>query len=198
MKVTPAKFSTQVFPWEIQPNETKPAYDAFVLYRDMGAERSQVKVSQSCGKHPTLIQRWSRRWRWQWRLEQWERYLDRIRVAEIAKQTREAARRHLSMSLLFQQKIIERLPAIPVAGLTFEECRKALETSVKVERLSLGMVTERVSSTTPDESTQSSEQNDLPLDDPEIIRIASELSARIANKHAQPGATSPDGAGGGG
>ena len=41
--------------WERQKGESAQAYEAFVLYRDLGAERSHVKVAQQLGKSLSLI-----------------------------------------------------------------------------------------------------------------------------------------------
>ncbi len=44
--------------------ESAQALEAFVIYRDMGVERSTAKVAQRLGKSKTLMDRWSGWHRW--------------------------------------------------------------------------------------------------------------------------------------
>jgi hypothetical protein len=62
------------FPWDRRSNETKPAYEAFRIYLEMGAGRSLRRVSETLGKQFALITRWSSRHEWVRRTllhEQW-------------------------------------------------------------------------------------------------------------------------------
>lgn len=43
---------TEVNSWHRQPGESAKAYEAFAFYRDMGPERSLLKVCQSIPKMP--------------------------------------------------------------------------------------------------------------------------------------------------
>ena len=54
----------QPLPWEKQPKESRQAFQAFQMYRDLGYARSQAKVAAALGKSEDLIARWSSRWRW--------------------------------------------------------------------------------------------------------------------------------------
>jgi hypothetical protein len=56
--------------WDRLDGESTAAYAAFCAYRDMGTDRSLVKVSQKVGKNRTLMERWSCSWNWQNRV--WE------------------------------------------------------------------------------------------------------------------------------
>lgn len=51
-------------PWDRQPGETSKAYEAFVVYRDMGAERTVRSVAERLGKSGTLIAGWSSKNGW--------------------------------------------------------------------------------------------------------------------------------------
>ena len=55
--------------WERQEGESARAYEAFSLYRDMGASRSLAKVGQMLGKSRALMERWSVQHGWVDRVE---------------------------------------------------------------------------------------------------------------------------------
>lgn len=59
-------------PWDRQPGESSPAYDAFLVYRDLGNARSCAAVGRKLGKSTTLMDRWSGRWSWVERTEAWD------------------------------------------------------------------------------------------------------------------------------
>ena len=68
-------------PWLRHPDETAKAYAAFRYYRDLGAQRSLVKVGQKWGAIRTLIERWSHKHAWVIRARLWDEHQDRITVA---------------------------------------------------------------------------------------------------------------------
>ena len=68
-------------PWLRHPDETAKAYAAFRYYRDLGAQRSLVKVGQKWGAIRTLIERWSHEHAWVIRARLWDEHQDRITVA---------------------------------------------------------------------------------------------------------------------
>lgn len=71
--------------WERQEGETDKAYEAFALYRDMGASRSVRDVAQKLGKSATLISRWSSANNWVERVSAWDDQEDERRRERNAK-----------------------------------------------------------------------------------------------------------------
>jgi hypothetical protein len=65
-------------PWDKQPRETSKAFDAFRIYRDLGANRSLPKVAQTLSKSLPQIKEWSARWNWVARASDWDAEQDRI------------------------------------------------------------------------------------------------------------------------
>jgi hypothetical protein len=63
-------------PWERQPKESAPAWEAFVAYRDLGYRRSTAKVARALGKSKALIDGWSSRWHWVARSDAYLEHLD--------------------------------------------------------------------------------------------------------------------------
>ena len=66
-------------PWDMQPGESPESFEAFALYRDLGIERSIRRVGRELGKSGSLIFRWSSENDWQYRVEEWDRFLDQSR-----------------------------------------------------------------------------------------------------------------------
>ena len=62
-------------PWERQKGESAQAFEAFFLYLEMGGSRSLRAVSQELGKSKTLIDRWSRTYKWVERCRAWDNHL---------------------------------------------------------------------------------------------------------------------------
>src|SRR5260221_8129773 len=93
--------------WQQQPKETKVAYGAFLVYRDLPAtERSLVRVGSEYGRHRTLIERWSSMWFWGERVRAYTEHLDaehrRKLVAERAVMgERQAAEAQVIQRVLF-------------------------------------------------------------------------------------------------
>lgn len=102
-------------PWERQPGESAPAFEAFACYRDMGSTRSTANVGQEFGKSKRLMDRWCARWAWVARAEAWDADLDRReREAAIAAEQSEIAKwvqvraEHRNRMLMSGQQLLAR------------------------------------------------------------------------------------------
>jgi len=79
-------------PWEPQSGESASAYEAFVLYRDLGPRRSVVEAARRAGRCCSLFYRWSVRHCWAQRARAWD--LAQMREQEQARrEAREEVRR---------------------------------------------------------------------------------------------------------
>lgn len=92
-KQTPKKLTKEARPldpqqelWLRQPDESEEAYEAFSLYRDLGMERSQVRVADQLGKSTTLINRWGSQWSWVVRARAWDNEQDRLTLERNARE----------------------------------------------------------------------------------------------------------------
>jgi hypothetical protein len=128
--------------YERQDDETKKAFEAFVEYRNMGLDRSLREVAKKLDKSLTLIGRWSSANNWVERAGEYDKEMDRKALIEDEKKRREMVKRHANASVLFQQKVVERLRTIKPEELTPSELIRWFETSVKIERLSRGESTD--------------------------------------------------------
>lgn len=129
-------------PWERQRGESQKAFEAFTVYRDMGAERSLMKVVQKLNKSLQLLGRWSSKWNWVERVRLYDAELDRQYRLEQEEERRKMAERHAKQAMMFQNKILERLRTIDPNRLSPSDLIKWFDVAVKVERLSRGESTE--------------------------------------------------------
>ena len=151
-------------PWDQQPTESAPAWEAFVTYRDMGLTRSTAKVARELGKSKTLIDRWSGANSWQIRVSAYDKFLDREWQQEVKERKRKAARRNADMAAQAMDLVASRIgqmtkhfdfsdedydkerpPPLDVLDL-----RRLVESLGKLERLALGESTENVAVTGKD------------------------------------------------
>lgn len=137
-------------PWERLPNEPTKQYLAFCIYRDIGLNRSILKVAKewSEGGHASKLKEWSSKYHWVERAASYDEHIDKIKrdnYEDIVQETiRETVARHTMESKLFQTKVHERLETIDPDELKPNELIKWYETAVKIERLSLGIPTENI------------------------------------------------------
>lgn len=185
-------------PWERQPAESAPAYEAFRTYREMGADRSTAKVAHQLGKSKTLMDRWSRAHAWVVRATAWDREQERLDGIELAKQRRDAAKRHVKLAQAAQNKIVARLQTLNADSLSPSDLIRWLEVSVRLERQGLGMA-DRVEVT--EHTTPENERADLGGLTPEerrarMVLLKRELESRL-NDGVDDGFAEPAGAGSG-
>lgn len=155
-------------------NETAKAYEAFRIFCDLGAQRSMAKVARKLGKSQTLISKWSTRHGWPDRVKEFDAKLVKIqRDSEqkaIEQQSKSWAARTVgarenawSMAQELRAKArkmmewpLERITKkngktiINPARWTMNDAARFVDVATKLEYLSTGQSTERVSHTGPD------------------------------------------------
>jgi hypothetical protein len=155
-------------PWERQPGEAEVRYQAFIAYRDQLSQgqlrRGLERVAHAAGKHPTLIERWSREDHWRERCAAWDRHIQSVRDAAKVRAVeaiadREAAQMAAAAQALAQpiQALLMRINAQmaakeePFEGLTMWQLAnlarasaRALPAVIQGERLIQGLSTSNV------------------------------------------------------
>jgi hypothetical protein len=124
-------------PWDKLPGESAQSFEAFTVYRDLGAERSLKKVAQQLGKSGTLIDRWSARDAWVVRVDAWDVEMDRQHRAYLIAHRRETDRRQLRIAGAMQAKLVEALQAIDAKTMTPRDVSAWLDVTAKVQRAAL-------------------------------------------------------------
>ena len=113
-------------PWERQPEESEPAWDAFVVYRDLpytayrdeanqqqpGRPRSQRECARRVEKSRSLIDRWATTHAWQARVRAYDADLDRDKRAKLRHQALAAVTQHGQLA-----GMAVRAVAMPLAAL---------------------------------------------------------------------------------
>lgn len=151
-----------LLPFDMQEGESPQAFASFVAYRDMGADRSLVHVSQKHGKSIATLTKWSTRHNWVERTRSYDAALDaRARAAteqEVIERRRRMLERHAETANKLQEsadmildEFNERLKVRGgmkgIDGRTLVQlvlgAPKMLDTGQKLERLAEGEVTER-------------------------------------------------------
>ncbi len=112
-------------PWGRQHREPQNAFEAFVVYRDLGGQRSlSTVVKRGQGEGDTKarrgwtrsnVNRWSSRWRWVERCRLWDDRQHRIQVDEFDATTRTMARRHSELARLLLRGAYGRLLGMPAS-----------------------------------------------------------------------------------
>ena len=132
--------------WEKLPEETSRQYEAFCIYRDMGIERSILKVAYewSEGGHTSKLKEWSSKYHWVERASAYDEYIDEIKRARNEEAIIEMSARHAEYSLQIQEKAIEALNLVNPEELKPNDLIKWYDVAVKIERLSRGLSTENI------------------------------------------------------
>lgn len=159
----PPKHDPNAAPWERQPGETEPAWQAFRHFRDAGDSRTIAGSARAVGKSTRMLFKWSAKHGWMERVRQFTVHRDRLEqeasAKALAKQRKAAVERHVTLMEASQgvlapaiytlNKAVQDngglLPNTPDARALLAEVRRivpALDVAIKSERLSLGMVTE--------------------------------------------------------
>lgn len=128
--------------WERQQGETPRAYEAFAVYRDMGANRSINKTAQQLTKNRTTIAEWSSKYEWVKRVAAWDAEQDRIARQQQVEDIKKMRKRHADLATAMLVKAAKALQRIPDDDIKASDVSRMVETASKLERLSRGDTSE--------------------------------------------------------
>ena len=121
--------------WERQQGESPQAYEAFVIYRDLGAERSIRAVSQKLAKSKTIIDRWSRTNKWVDRCRAYDNHLDEKARQQALKKYKDMNARHIRIALQMQEKALRTMEELPDEALSPKDVMSFLKESLAIEKM---------------------------------------------------------------
>lgn len=129
-------------PWERQDNETPKQFEAFVVYRDMGEERSLSKVADKLQKSTTLMGRWSGLNSWVERVAAWDDEQERILRHEQIKEIKKMRKRHADTATAMIAAAAKGLKNIMEHPEEMKpgDVARLVEVASKLERISRGDV----------------------------------------------------------
>ena len=130
--------------WERQPGETARAFEAFCVYRDMGASRSHRKTGQKLGKNCTTIGEWSSKYEWVKRVAAWDAEQDRIARQKQLQDIKKMRKRHAALASTMLIKAATALQTLKDEEISASEISRMVDVASKLERISRGDVGEVV------------------------------------------------------
>lgn len=139
-KKDPAEIAPEL--WERQPGETARAFEAFVVYRDMGASRSIRKVAQNLNKAVTTLAEQSSKYEWVKRVAAWDAEQDRINRIEMLDDMAKTRKKQRDQARKMQEKGMELLENIRLGDAKLSEIVSLLKAGMEQERIAIGDVGE--------------------------------------------------------
>jgi len=137
--------------WDRLPNERQKAYRAFVMYRDMLADRSLDKVRQKLGRSPSykrVLEEWSAKHRWQERVKAYDEHLAEKRREAQERAIVEMAERQAREGMTLQAVGMAWVDSLrgpdgkpdknKIAALTANEAARLVDLGHKIERVARG------------------------------------------------------------
>lgn len=121
--------------WERQNGEGEKAFEAFVIYRDMGQERTISAVVKQLEKSRSLIDRWKERWKWTERVRAYDNELEKEARAKAVKDRMKMTDRHISIAMQLQKKALEALANLKVTDMSPKDIKEFLKMATDLERL---------------------------------------------------------------
>lgn len=143
--------TTRRDPWDRRDTESDPAWQAFVIYRDMGLERGNAKVARELGKSKALMDRWSRAHQWVVRASAYDAEEDRQHRISLRVARRKAAERNLKIAAAAMNTAAGGLQHIAndPSKLKAQDVARLMEVASRLEALVLGQATEIVQAQGP-------------------------------------------------
>lgn len=122
--------------WKRLPSDTDKSFEAFALYRDMGASRSLKAVAEKLEKSETIIGRWSGQHNWVSRVAAYDASLDEKLLDKNAER-QERIRENAVKDYEFLRKSIDNfkanLEAVRFVGVNAYEMNTLLELMKKAD-----------------------------------------------------------------
>lgn len=147
--------------YDAEPEWSEQRREAFVIYRDMGNDRSLRAVAQALQKDQSLVARWSMQNNWRMRVAAWDAEQDRVRQAAAKAELERVTRKHAraiedTIEVLMQpavqlaqrlrngdEKLFEEMSAVELGNLT-ALAGKQLPALVTASRLVHGVSTANI------------------------------------------------------
>ena len=128
-------------PWNMRPDETSKAYQAFEVYRDLGAERSLEKAHRqlTTGSPLDVLKQWSSKHDWQARVRAFDEYVA-SRAADKAVESAATVRaRQAQHARAIQFRAMQKFATVTPEGMSVGEATRAWQVGAEVERKALGI-----------------------------------------------------------
>jgi hypothetical protein len=134
--------------WERLTGESSGAFAAFCAFRDFGPERNIRKAVDSAEKDEAVRAKryrvwrnWSTAFRWRERAADFDRYMERLKQAELRKTIEAQGEKHREITGKMLQVVGKKLDTMNPEELTQGTVTEWVATAIKAEREAAGLVT---------------------------------------------------------
>jgi hypothetical protein len=134
--------------WERLAGETSAAFSAFCAFRDLGAERNIRRAVESvetntavCMKRYKVWRNWSTQFRWRERAADYDRYLEKLKQAELRKTIEAQGEKHREVTGKMLDVVSKKLDTMNPSELTQTAVTEWVQTAIRAEREAAGLVT---------------------------------------------------------
>jgi len=124
--------------WERQPNETSVAYEAFTVYRDMGANRGLHAVSKTLQKSVTLLGRWSSQHKWVERATAYDDHIEALERGAVEKERIKLKRQRIKILTFYQSKLVEGMKDLDPSSASWKDITAGLQMIAREMRAEFG------------------------------------------------------------
>ena len=133
--------------WERINGESAPAYSAFCVFRDLGTERNIRKAVETVekdtelqGKKYRVWRNYSMQYKWQERTADYDRYLERLKQAELRKTIEAQGEMHRQITGKMLDVVNKKLDTMNPQELAQGNVTEWVNTAIKTEREIAGIV----------------------------------------------------------
>jgi hypothetical protein len=134
--------------WQNLPGEGAPAFSAFCLFRDFGADRNIIKVIASIEKNEKLRAKkygiwrnWASQFRWTERAADYDRYNEGLKQTEHRKTIEAQGEKHRMVTGKMLDVVMKKLETMNPSDLGNGTVAEWVQTAIKNEREAAGLVT---------------------------------------------------------
>ena len=143
-----AKAATMPFEsWEKLSGESALNYAAFCAFRDLGYERNIRRAVEVAEKDKSkwenkyrVWRNWSSQFRWKERTEDYDRYLEKLKQAELRKTIEAQGEKHREVTRKMLDVASKKLDTMNPDDLTQSNLTEWVSTAIKAEREAAGLV----------------------------------------------------------
>jgi len=133
--------------WERLTGETSAAFSAFCSFRDLGSERNIRKAVESVEKDEAVRAKrykvwrnWSTAFRWRERAADYDKYLERLKQAELRKTIEAQGEKQREVTGKMLDVVSKKLDTMNPADLSQNSVSEWVQTAIKAEREAAGLV----------------------------------------------------------
>lgn len=131
-------------PWEQQPKESGPAFEAFSTYRDLGPGRTITAVAKKLRKSDSLLRRWKNTWNWRERAIAYDSNIAEDARRKAVKDRRDMESRHIGIAMQLQKKALEALSVLGAEEMSPKDIKEFLKMATELERLTRTFEEQRI------------------------------------------------------